>query len=171
MSRPHPTRRRTRQSSRGRHGHAPRAGRLIPRRERARGQTTLDFLIGISVFLVTVGVVLTFVPGILNPFVGGRTVNALTADRAATTLATGDLAGPEPYVLNRSGVNSFFDPATDVHDRLGLSGTVQVNVTLTNANQRWTSGPTPPTDAGSVISAWRVVSVDGHRSDLRVRVW
>jgi hypothetical protein len=139
---------------------------------RERGQTTLDFLVGVSVFLVTVGLVLTFVPGMLDPFTGDREVNALAADRAATDLTTDVLGNPrEPYVLNESRVSAFFDPTTDVNDRLGLDTAVSVNATLTTDTQRWTVGPTPPDRSDSVIAAWRVVEVGGESGDLRVRVW
>ena len=34
----------------------------------SRGQTTLDFAIGVSVFLIVVAFVLAFVPGMVQPF-------------------------------------------------------------------------------------------------------
>ncbi len=139
---------------------------------RERGQTTLDFFVGVSVFLVTVGLVLTFVPGMLDPFAGGREVNALAADRAATELTTDVLGNPrDPYALNETRVSAFFDPSTDVNGLLGLADPVAVNATLTTDANRWTVGPTPPDGSGSVIAAWRVVEVGGEQGDLRVRVW
>lgn len=139
---------------------------------RDRGQTTLDFLVGVSVFLVTVGLVLTFIPGMLDPFAGDREVNALAADRATTELTSEVLGHPrDPYATNATRASEFFDPATDVNDRLGLDDSVAVNVTLTTETNRWTTGPTPPDRTDSVIAAWRVVDVNGEPADLRVRVW
>lgn len=137
-----------------------------------RAQTTLDFLVGTSVFLVAVGLAFTFVPGMLDPFAGGREVNALAADRAAAELVGDELAAPgDLYAVNESRADGFFDPSTDVHDRLGVDSRLAVNVTLTTDTRRWAVGPDPPDDSSSVIAAWRVVRVGGERGDLRVRVW
>lgn len=75
-----------------------------------RGQTTLDFAIGIALFLGVLLFVFTFVPGILAPFdVGGEEEPAL-ANRVANS-ATQDVLGSttEPYVLDRQCTVEFFN--------------------------------------------------------------
>ena len=79
--------------------------------ERARGQTTLDFAVGASVFLLTVVFVIAYAPTLFDPFAGGTGTKLLVADRAATSLS-GDLLAPstaEPGVLSVGCVGTFFD--------------------------------------------------------------
>jgi hypothetical protein len=138
-----------------------------------RGQTTLDYLFGIGLFILTVGMAFALVPALTGPFLGGSDAGALVADRAADTLTADTLGHPErPGVVNESRVAAFFDqsPAA-VHDDLSLDDSITVNVTLTNRHERWAVGPTPPDARDSVYSAWRVIEVNGTRSDLRVVVW
>lgn len=142
----------------------------------ARAQTALDFLIGVSVFLLVVSVTFTMVPGIIEPFTGGRDASALVADRAANQLGQDVLAKEEsPYVLNETAVDRFFNSSrtneSDVKRTLALGDVVSINVTLTNATATRAVGETPPNGTTNVYAAWRVVSIDGERADLRVRVW
>lgn len=137
------------------------------------GQTTLDYLFAIGLFVLTVGMAFALVPSITGPFLGGHDAGALVADRAADELTAETLGRSErPGTVNESRVDAFFDNSPSaVHDDLSLSDSVSVNVTLANRHERWAVGPSPPETRDSVYSAWRVVSVDGTRSDLRVVVW
>lgn len=78
----------------------------------SRGQTTLDFAIGMSVFLIAVAFVISFVPGLLDPFSGGGTEDTVTANRVATALSEDVLVEDtaEPYVLDRTCTILFFAP-------------------------------------------------------------
>lgn len=80
--------------------------------DQSRGQTTLDFAIGMSVFLIAVAFVISFVPGLLDPFSGGGTEDTVTANRVATALAEDVLVEDtaEPYVLDRACTILFFAP-------------------------------------------------------------
>lgn len=133
-----------------------------------RAQTTLDFLIGASVFLLTVGIVIGMVPGILDPFALDQSAAPVGANRAATALATNELAVEEtPYVLSTSAVQAFFgQDEQSVREQLHLDDDVSINVTLSNKSV----GPPIPSD-GSITSASRVVSYDGEQAKLRVRTW
>lgn len=73
-----------------------------------RGQTTLDFAIGVSVFLVAVAFVLAFVPGMVQPFEANTQEEMAVADRVATQLATGSLGGTDPYVVDAGCTVDFF---------------------------------------------------------------
>ncbi len=80
-----------------------------------RGQTTLDFAIGTSVFLLTVAFVVMYAPTLFDPFAGGSGAKLLVADRAATSVA-GDLLAvstAEPGILSASCVGLFFDVTLD----------------------------------------------------------
>lgn len=105
-----------------------------------RGQTTLDFAIGIAIFLGVMLFVFTFVPGILDPFeLGGEEEPALS-DRIANSLSQGMLGSPEtPHILDRYCTVEFFKGNSPsecnfeggtLPDRFNLSGTQHVNVTL-----------------------------------------
>ncbi len=107
-----------------------------------RGQTTLDFAIGISVFLAVILFVFTFVPGLLEPFALSGEADTVRADQLADRLAEGELGNPqEPYVLDRHCTVSFFDNSSSSpdrcryegdnwRDRLDVPDTTRVNVTL-----------------------------------------
>ena len=57
-----------------------------------RGQTTLDFAIGMGVFLFTVVFVVVQAPTLFDPFAGGTGTTLIVADRASTTLSADLLA-------------------------------------------------------------------------------
>lgn len=75
-----------------------------------RAQTTLDFAIGVSVFLVVVTFVLVFIPGIVDPFVDGDSEDPVVANRVADSLSHGMLGDPaEPNVLDSPCTLAFFE--------------------------------------------------------------
>lgn len=59
-----------------------------------RAQTTLDFAIGISVFLLAVVFVLAFAPGMLDPFTGSAGEKRVASNRIADALSQGMLGDP-----------------------------------------------------------------------------
>ena len=87
------------------------------RPDRARGQTTLDFAIGISLFLAVLLFILLFLPGILSPFTESAQEETIASNRVADKLTSGMLASPaEPNVLNGYCTVEFFaapDEGTD----------------------------------------------------------
>ncbi|MFB6198741.1 MAG: hypothetical protein ABEI52_10820 [Halobacteriaceae archaeon] len=154
-----------------------------------RGQTSFDFMVGMGLFLVTVGFVLTFIPGMFQPFTIGSSTNEILADRSAARLAEGVLAisPARPAVLDRSCVIEFFDDDGNTGDCryasedpgtvLALSETTNVNVTLQRDGdiailngQKLASGPAPTGD-DNVAVARRRVSISGTGYTLEVRVW
>ena len=122
----------------------------------SKGQTTLDFAIGMSVFLAVLVFVFSFVPGLLEPFVAAKDEEPVVADRIAGRLSQGALGPPEkPYVLERTCAVNFFNqssPAgcsydgTTLHDRLQLANRTNVNVTL--------AGNVSDTVSGSSYLCW-----------------
>ena len=122
-------------------------------RER-RGQTTLDFAIGMSIFLLALTFVLVFVPGMLEPFSGGAQSETPAVNRVADDLTQQTLSNAsEPYVLDETCTAELFTsgvPAgcnydgTTLADRVGLRDFAPVNVTIT--------GDLPgPTDGESIL--------------------
>ncbi|WP_246022953.1 DUF7287 family protein [Halosimplex halophilum] len=125
-------------------GSATRAGdaRRIGSDERRdrRGQTTLDFAIGTSLFLLTLVFVVAFVPGMLEPFAGGAQSETPAVNRVADGLTQGTLGNASaPYVLDETCTVELFtagvpaqcryDGAT-LSDRVGVLQRTPVNVTI-----------------------------------------
>lgn len=108
-----------------------------------RGQTTIDFTLGVVVFVVAILFVFAFVPGILSPFKLSGSEDPALSDRVADSLAQGTLGeSGQPYELDRYCAVEFFNDSRDdspadcrysgetVDDRLNLDTTQRVNVTL-----------------------------------------
>ena len=161
-------------------------------RDRERGQTTLDFAVGTSVFLGVVVVAFAFMPSMFAPFETDTGAEFVIADRAADRLTADALvdAPSEPSVLNDTCTTEFFDPdgaapagcrynddASDLSGALGLDGGARVNVTVhddagirTLAGTRLPAGQSP-TAADDTVVATRAVLLDGDQHRLYVRVW
>lgn len=116
-----------------------------------RGQTTLDFAIGMSVFLITVAFVLSFTTGLTDPFMDGGQSHPVTADRVADTLAGGMLGEyAEPSVLDDECTTAFFggpnpgdcnfDPSTPLRERVGVEGRPAGTGPAVNVTVRGTLG-------------------------------
>ncbi len=167
---------------------------------RNRGQTTLDFAVGASVFLLTVIFVVVYAPTLFDPFAGGTGTKLLVADRAATSLS-GDLLAvstAEPGTLSVACVGTFFDADPDdtvagancetaadleaFDELLALDGR-SANVTIHEldapasdpASPEWTGDRLTRSNDGSVPNdvavATRTVSIEGQQYRLTVRVW
>lgn len=152
------------------------------------GQTNIDFLIGMSIFLLSVAFVLALIPSVFEPFAADSGSNSLVADRAATTMVEDVLGEPgDPAVLNTTCTTAFFDETvppgcsyttTDLNDALAISATTRLNATIekhgsirTIGATRLAAGPVPPTRSSSVVISRRVVLLDGDDYRLNVRVW
>ena len=106
---------------------------------RDRGQTTLDFAVGVSIFLIALTGVLLFIPGTLEPFTEGGQDNIVTANRLADQLSEGTLGDPKnPHVLNTSCAIRFFSDQTPgchysgatLKDRVGVLDRTNLNISL-----------------------------------------
>jgi hypothetical protein len=105
-----------------------------------RGQTTLDFAVGVSVFLLALLAVLLFIPGTIDPFTEGGQDNIVSANRVASSLSEGLLGDPAtPHVLNATCTDAFFEDTAPSYclfagasltERVGLSSSTGVNVTI-----------------------------------------
>lgn len=124
-------------------------------RGRARGQTTLDFTIGVTIFLIVLAGVFVFVPGTLQPFEEGGQENLVTVNRVADGLAEQSLTEPTtPYILDADCTVAFFDPATgpsaecdysggNLSERVGIAGQQSINVTVRKGAAGGTSTSAP----------------------------
>lgn len=148
-----------------------------------RGQTTIDFAIGASIFLLAAAFVVAFVPTMLDPYVGKQDA-AIVADRTADRLAGDVLASPDtPYVLDRACTDEFFDAdgvacradtdAADLNAAVGAVEWVSLNVTVTDGTgaAAYAAGDDYEFAGGRVITADRTVLLDGRPYELHVRAW
>jgi len=78
--------------------------------QRDRGQTTLDFAIGVSVFLLAVSFIVLFVPTMFDPFSLGDGAGPVVAERSTTHLADGLLVADPgtPGTLDAGCTIAFF---------------------------------------------------------------
>lgn len=157
-----------------------------------RAQTTTDFAVGMGLFLLTIVVVVGFLPSVFEPFETRTGPNAIAADRSADRLADDLLArAPErPAVLNDTCTASFFDTtdsnppgcrydadAADLTAALGVRSFTNVNVTIRNeSGVRLLDGTklaagSEPYEGADVVTARRTVLVGGNTSRLVVKVW
>lgn len=159
-----------------------------------RAQTTIDYAVGVSVFLLVVAFVFAFVPSLVGPFTGDDTSSVVVADRAADRLA-GDLlvqTPTHPSALNTTCTVAFFETTgpdltgvcrydTDAGDLSGALGiespATNLNVTVTDGASVLTidgtqlaAGPSPAR-GNEVSAARRSVLVDERKRTLVVRVW
>lgn len=107
-----------------------------------RGQTTIDFAIGIAIFLGVVVFAFSFVPGILQPFELSGEENPSVSDRVADSLSQGLLGSADrPSILDRYCTVAFFNESNDAAGDcnygagslptvLNLDSSHAVNVTL-----------------------------------------
>jgi hypothetical protein len=105
-----------------------------------RGQTVLDFTIGMSLFLLVLLFVLLFLPGVLSPVTSNSQEELGLTNRIADSLSEGLLGDPAtPYVLNTTCTVAFFDDSSppecrhsgsNLTSRLGLRSYQRTNVTL-----------------------------------------
>lgn len=167
-----------------------------------RAQTNLDFILGVTLLIVSVVFVWMFLPNAFAPFTDGSAHGeTLASERAANNLAEGALSPrPGSDELDEDCVVAFFggptsadgcafDASDSVQQRLGLHGYQSVNITVEDASGTvlwWddsgaggfsTSGDermavgSQHGSTSDVSVARRVVSIDGQRAVLVVRVW
>ncbi|MDL5360448.1 hypothetical protein [Halalkalicoccus sp. NIPERK01] len=135
-----------------------------------RAQTGIDFLIGMTVFLIAVGFVFSFVPTMFDPFTGHGVDNDLVADRSAAQLAEEVLAedSTTPNVLNTTETEAFFEDCP-IESELGIDDR-NVRIVIGPSEMELECGDDPPSGT-SVSVSQRLVSIDGENHLLSVRVW
>lgn len=107
-----------------------------------KGQITIDYLIGVIIFLFTVIFIFNYTSGIFTPFHSNSDEITLIADRTSTALVEKILSeGDEsvPNMVNKEKVENFFTELDTNYagttDYLGLNGSYlkyDFNVTMEN---------------------------------------
>lgn len=160
------------------------------RRPADRGQTLHDYVAGISVFVLTVAVVVGLLPSVVAPFEDtSRSVERTQAKRVVDQLtANASIEGSET-VLNATRLESGLSRnLSGLRERYGLEDFRHVNVSLSELNRTSVvsngsgAAAVPQTAGASAVteeaaSATRIVQVDdpaypcSPACRLIVRVW
>lgn len=153
-----------------------------------RGQTLHDFAIGMVIFLLVLGYVFAFVPGVFAPLSPDVDSTAIRVDRTADFL-TADLLAEDGagLVLNETCTEHFFDGTSPADcDRLkqpvdeeyirelaALPARTGINVTMLRGDgaATYAVGRSPADVDDRVIRAVRVVTFDGRDYRYVVRLW
>lgn len=118
-----------------------------------RAQTTLDFAIGVSVFLLTLVIVFAFVPATLQPFTQTAQEEPVATNRIADLIVMDTVAEPgQPYLLDPACTAALLSDGADdgcgfdgasLTTRLDLPDRHRLNITIQG-----------PTGSGTELLCW-----------------
>ena len=150
----------------------------------SKGQTSLDFIAGIGIFLSVFLFVFTFIPGMLTPFQSNSDELTMVADRAGITLVQNVLIDhPEnPNIISEVKLNDMISQLNGPgsldyrKNTLGIDSTARVyslNVTMVKmSGEDYKAGPECPEGTINLGQSRRVVLTDsGAIGVLVVKVW
>lgn len=150
------------------------------------GQITLDYLVGITIFLLALVFVFQYTTGLFTPFESSSDEVTMIADRAATTVVEDRISAGDAQTSNmvkRNLMDDFFSQLntsySSTQDSLGLNGTFflyDLNVSLENSTKLLSCAGKPLPDAGNIGQTKRIVLIeesDGNTQTaiLSFRVW
>lgn len=150
-----------------------------------RGQTGLDFVVGIGLFLLAMAFLVGFAPNMVASHTDSPEL-PLVADRATAHLTEQTLGdGGRPAVLDTACADAFFaatgtcggvDMARPLPELVGIaapgdSTSYDVYVALQVDGTTKTRGEKPPATATSTSLSRRLVVYDGKNAYLTVTVW
>ncbi len=150
------------------------------------GQITLDYLVGITLFLLALVFVFQYTTGLFIPFESSSDEVTMIADRVATTVVEDRISSGDsqtPNIVNSNLLDELFTQLNtsyrSTQDSMGLNGTFflyDLNISLENGTKVLScAGKTLP-HTGNIGQNKRVVLVedsDGniHNAILSFRVW
>lgn len=107
-----------------------------------RGQTTIDFTVGVVLFVFVLVAIFAFVAGTVEPFTAGDQEDVVTVNRVADGLSGDTLGDPNtPYTLTTACTRAFFNRTSSppsncrfsvqpLEDQVGVTGSAFLNVTV-----------------------------------------
>lgn len=150
------------------------------------GQITVDYLVGITIFLLSLVFVFQYTNGLFTPFESSSDEVTMIADRVATTVVEDRISIGDPQTSNMVSSSLMADLFTQLdtnyistRNLLGLNGTFfcyDLNVSLENSTKIIScAGRTLP-QVGSIGQTKRIVLVDDNSGNtqtaiLSFRVW
>lgn len=122
-----------------------------------RGQTLQDYVIGVSIFLLTTAFVVGFIPTLFTPFTAPVDASQTAqADRYAAEVLSEITQPDSKNVLAGAETDSFFANASNL-DGIPTAEQSEVNVTLVDGNGTVQQTVGPPYQGESTAAATRVV--------------
>lgn len=150
------------------------------------GQITLDYLVGITIFLLALVFVFQYTTGLFTPFESSSDEVTMIADRIATTVVEDRISSGDSRTCNivsSSLLNDFFTQLnssySSTQDSLGLNGTFflyDLNISLENGTKVISCAGKNLPEAGNIGQTKRVVLVEDSYGNtqnaiLSFRVW
>lgn len=96
------------------HAHRHATERFLFYNQSSKGQTTIDYTIGITLFIGVIGGVYLLLPTIFDPLSSSATANAILSDQIATQLTTELLNAEQPGTLDAVCTTVFFSQNTSL---------------------------------------------------------
>lgn len=165
-------------------------------RSDSRGQTTIDYTIGIVLFISAIGGVFLLLPTIFDPFSTSTTANTIVADQIATQLTTELLQTGDSGSIDAVCTAAFFSENTtldsdcsftaddSVKAVTGLDSTTETeisihetandpddSITTTVDSEPYTLQRATSDTAENTAIATRTVELNGEIYRLTVEVW
>lgn len=150
------------------------------------GQITLDYLAGITIFLLALVFVFQYATGLFTPFESSSDEVTIIADRVAKTVVEDQISAGDPQtsnMVNSSLMDDLFTQLntnyTSAQNSLGISGTFfiyDLNVSLENGTKVVSYAGKRLPDVGSIGQTKRIVLVEDsigntHTAIMSFRVW
>ena len=144
----------------------------------SRGQTANDFILGISVFLVSVIILFSLLTGLYTPFNAPiKSDQTVVASRVSDQVLQDLTPSNKSNTLSETYTADFFttNDADDIREQYRLKQTVHINVSLVAVNESMSESVGESIGNHPVASSTRIVIDNGARCQpscrLRVRVW
>ncbi|UGV39956.1 hypothetical protein J7W08_07445 [Methanococcoides orientis] len=153
------------------------------------GQVTIDYLIGITIFIVALFFIFQYSAGLFTPFQSNSDEVTLVADRVATSITEMEMSAGDirtPNLIDSDKTDDYFDTKLSTSgyyteiDKLGLRGEYHrydLNVTLENSTQMLKMAGEPLPLSNNIGQTKRVVLIEDtitgktETAILSVRVW
>ncbi|MBC7085623.1 MAG: hypothetical protein H5T43_04580 [Methanomethylovorans sp.] len=150
------------------------------------GQITLDYLVGITIFLLALVFLFQYAAGLFMPFESTSDEVTMIADRVAATVVEDWISAGDPHTSNivcSTFMEDFFTQLNTnyiiTQNSLGLNGTFfcyDLNVSLENSTKVISCGGKNLPHGGNIGQTKRIVLVEDSRGNsytaiLSFRVW
>ncbi len=155
-------------------------------RRNDEGQVTIDYLMGITIFIVALFFIFQYSAGLFTPFQSNSDEITLVADRVATSITEKEISAGNintPNLIDGDKTNDYFDLLSSNYeneaDALGLRGEYhryELNVTLDNSTEVRMAGKALPF-SDNIGQTKRIVLIEDSDTGetetaiLSVRVW
>lgn len=151
------------------------------------GQVTIDYLMGITIFIVALFFIFQYSAGLFTPFQSNSDEVTLVADRVATSITEKEISAGDintPNLIDGVKTTNYFNVLSSNYenevDDLGLRGDYhryQLNVTLENNTDIIDMAGKPLPLTGNIGQTKRVVLIEDTDTGkttpaiLSIRVW